>query len=255
MALPDHPMFKQPEDPSIRAWRYLDTAKLVSLLLSNELRLTRLDQLPDKFEGTYTRRAIDAVERDAIADQLAAGATPEESEKLAKSLLRVPGFVRRVMYVSCWHLGDHESEAMWRLYCGTKEGVAIVLPYRQLKESLTYESTFIGRVEYIDYEADSNQSDNLLSLAMHKRREFRYESEARIVHLDPGPISDRPPSTLSAVIPWTPAEHITSLIVSPYAERWYIDMVRDLVSRIAPNLRDKVIASSMGARPTYEDHP
>jgi hypothetical protein len=35
---------------------------------------------------------------------------------------------RQKLFVSCWHLGTHESKAMWRIYCGREDSVAIVLP-------------------------------------------------------------------------------------------------------------------------------
>jgi hypothetical protein len=51
-----HPSFRQPKDPSVLVWRYMDLAKLLSLLSLQKLYLRRLDLLPDKYEGVYPRR-------------------------------------------------------------------------------------------------------------------------------------------------------------------------------------------------------
>ena len=60
--------------------------------------------------------------------------------------------IRQNLFVNCWHLGHHESDAMWRIYCGREDGIAIALPYSQLRDSIKAADTFIGKVEYIPYE-------------------------------------------------------------------------------------------------------
>src|ERR1035441_2743983 len=88
---------------------------------------------------------------------------------------------RRRLFVNCWHLGELESEAMWRIYCGREDGVAVVLPYNRLRDSLTEANTYIGAVNYIRFNVEVINSGDSYSLAMHKRKEFEYEQEARIV--------------------------------------------------------------------------
>ena len=48
----EHPCFPQPEDDSVRIWRYLDLAKFIWLLEKQQLYLSRLDSLNDPFEGS-----------------------------------------------------------------------------------------------------------------------------------------------------------------------------------------------------------
>ena len=89
MALPDHASFKQPADPSVLAWRYMELPQLLSLLMRRALHLTRLDNLEDKFEGSlplHTRREWEAEMRRAL-ESPAAGPLMEEFLRYFSRLL------------------------------------------------------------------------------------------------------------------------------------------------------------------------
>ena len=358
MALQSHKVFLQPSDPSERAWRYMDLAKFVALLLRKELHFTRLDCLEDRFEGTLplqfrqsileqmmrplaveqarpfvakflrfmdllrtrkeasgapTAREQSEGERKVIAvtlavylyvqlagflrtmagvsiDSLAAAEALEKAQSGWHSALSqvaekiddpwiaairdveasqepmsteeleqgIRGFVdymvswlssmRKQLYVSCWHLGEWESEAMWRIYCGRGDGLAIALPYEQLRDSLTYPNTHIGKIEYVAYNLEQFQiTDTFLSVALHKRREFGHEAEVRIVHLDLLSSDETRPEFLD--VPWDVENAIEEVIISPYATPWYADMVKGMVERVAPKLLGKVKISSMAGPP------
>jgi hypothetical protein len=51
--LEQHYVFESPGDPDIPLWRYMDLAKLVSLLDRGALWFARADLLGDRFEGSY----------------------------------------------------------------------------------------------------------------------------------------------------------------------------------------------------------
>jgi len=148
-------------------------------------------------------------------------------------------------------MGNHESEAMWRLYCGTSQGVALVLPYSRLRDSLDDPTTFLGIVSYVDFETEVFSLHNMLNPVMHKRREFKHEDEARVVSWRPPADGDwltveLPPSI---ALPWAPEEHVERIVVSPYADAWYLDTIRELVDRIAPPLGERIEPSPMGGGP------
>jgi hypothetical protein len=156
--------------------------------------------------------------------------------------------IRQQLFVSCWHLGNHESEAMWRIYCGREDGVAIVLPYSRLRDSIAEANTFIGAVSYIPYETVLLKGFGTFSLAMHKRKEFEHENEARIVQqripaATPGQVHT------SIQMNWDPEARIERIVISPYSRHWYRDIVKGLVERIAPGLAVKVVESSMSKPP------
>ena len=56
-------------------------------------------------------------------------------------------------YLSCWHMNEHESVAMWKIYqSGAPQGIAIQSTYRRLSEAITDDSgILIGTVAYADY--------------------------------------------------------------------------------------------------------
>ena len=156
--------------------------------------------------------------------------------------------IRQNLFVNCWHLGHHESEAMWRIYCGREDGIAIVLPYSRLRDSIKATDTFIGKVEYIPYETGMLKRLGQFSPGMHKRQEFEHENEARIVQrrvIDSG--SEL--SVLSVQIAWDPEAYIERIVISPYSRPWYADVVQGIVDKVAPLLSGKLQTSAMRAPP------
>jgi hypothetical protein len=245
-ALPDiskyrelHESFVQPEDGSVKVWRYLDLARFVWGLSANRLPFIRSDLFADRFEGSLTRPT-----------QKIWGDDPVLGSRWSE--LR-PDFKREV-YLSCWPAGNAESEAMWKLYCGAAGGVAMETTYEKLDASLP-DGAFLGAVSYVDYEMDEMATaGNMLSPFMHKRPAFQYEHEVRAV-LWPfnmkGTITepvadlalDRFPSpvALPAVsIPWKAEEVLDAVHISPYAEEWYRDAVAAVVDRFAPALAGRL---------------
>jgi hypothetical protein len=250
-----HESFPQPADQSVLAWRYIDTPKLLALLLRREIYLRRLDLLPDQFEGTHSKptRSI-LLAQLTVPRPTGAGLSQEQAAQIVGQMMDTTQITRRTFFVSCWHLGPFESEAMWRLYCGLREGVALVLPYGRLRESVSDESTntYVGAVTYIDYETKLIPPENIFNLAMHKRAEFSYEREARILRWS-FPIAGgefqaaRMPDSMA--IPWDAEQLLERIVVTPYAEDWYLETLRGLMQHIAPALVDRIVPSIMSKQP------
>lgn len=239
-----HAEFKQPSDPSVLAWRYMDLAKLLSMILKRELYLRRLDLLPDKYEGLYPRGV-----RKALAEHYAKqGFTEAQAIEVANGRVDFAKECRPMMYVNCWHLGDYESEAMWRIYGRDDSGLAIVLPYHDLRTMITTASAWIGEVRYLDYETDLLSPGNALKVALHKRREFSHEKEARIVSLPNLEFSTPADRPTFISLSWQ-VEAVKKIVVSPYASGWYFEMVQDVVERLCPGLGQRVLHSGMAAEP------
>jgi hypothetical protein len=222
----------------------MDLAKFQSLLSKRELYLRRLDLLPNKYEGLYPRRV-----RKALAEYYATqGLTEDQALELASHRVDFAKESRQMMYVNCWHVSNYESEAMWRIYCGGDNGLAVVLPYGDLRTSVSMGTAWIGMVGYLDFELDLLAPGNAFGVALHKRREFIYEQEARILSFGNVAFAkpaDRPTFTS---LPWQ-VEAIKEIVVSPYAAPGYFDMVRDVVERLTPGLGSRVVHSRMAADP------
>ncbi|MEE9130335.1 MAG: DUF2971 domain-containing protein [Phycisphaerales bacterium] len=243
-----HPVFDQPEDTSISVWRYLNTAKLLSLLLTRTLVYCRLDELPDPFEGRFTRRRLAKLAQ--IEEAINA-----QSETPAR---RLPGFdslIRCTAFVNCWCLQNAESHAQWRIYSGTEDGAAIKTSYSKLVDNLSSKD-LLGLIRYIDYENDEITSNNLLALAMHKRNVFEYEREVRIVRwgMATGEEYDSSGHLPQIIdVPVDLEEMLDEIVISPYAPNWYYDVVAQFVKQCG--LRIPVVWSSMRAEPPEDYNP
>jgi hypothetical protein len=157
----EHPCFPQPADASIRVWRYVDLVKLIWLLDNKKLYLSRLDLLNDPHEGSTP--ALLAAMRDQQLRQF--GATD-----LVTQLPQINQRSRKSLFVNCWHSGNSESEAMWRLYCPDNSGVAIQTTYQKLVQSINSNRfLYIGIIKYLDYERKGFPLNNAFYPVTHKR--------------------------------------------------------------------------------------
>lgn len=99
-------------------------ARLVWLLSKKQLWFSRADLLDDKHEAILYGAPLNA----GLTERI----DPARWDEWVAALKRL----QTQLYVSCWHLAEHESLAMWRLYCGSRDGVAIVTSYQALQQSL-----------------------------------------------------------------------------------------------------------------------
>lgn len=107
---------------------------------------------------------------------------------------------RKAMFVNCWHKNTSESEAFWRIYTDPNEPtVAIKTTVRDLVKAFPRDKSylFISDVLYYD-ENDSIPTGNDLYQVIHKRKQFEYEKEVRLIYwsglkyneLAPGSMND-----------------------------------------------------------------
>ena len=91
--------------------------------------------------------------------------------------------------INCWHARAHENVSMWERYC-PRGGVAVRSTVGRLKRALEdfrldprygAEPIRIGRVKYLDYDADDFADGSMLGIFFHKRAAFEDESEVRAI--------------------------------------------------------------------------
>lgn len=239
----EHPCFPQPGNTSVRVWRYLDLAKFIWLLENRKLYFPRLDLLSDPHEGS-TPHLLASLRNQQLREL--------GGEQLATYITNFNRQNCRSLYVNCWHLGNAESEAMWRLYCSNDGGVAIQTTYERLVASVENDPyCYIGSVTYIDYESQGFPLNNFLYPVMHKRISFAHEQEVRLVKgLDQNctPEQGIPPGI---TIDWAPETTVEAIYVNPYASEFYHDVVCSVVRRVAQSLEPHVRWSQMRAAPAY----
>lgn len=239
MPVTEHPAFDPPGDEHV-IWRYMDLAKYVSLLHHRALFFSSADRLGDPFEGSYP--LANAPARDRLYG-------PDENLHLSLERRRL----LRATLVSCWHLGQFESAAMWRLYAfGAIAIRSTVGSFRNaLKE--TPRAIHLGAINYIDYEAATISEENLLRPFLYKRLSFAYEHELRAVALSPqylrraGPVAMWPET--GEYVPAVLHELIEAVHVAPSSANWYVEAVRSVTSRY--DVSAQVIRSKLDEAPFY----
>jgi hypothetical protein len=235
-----HPSFPQPQSNMAKIWRYMDLAKFVSLIQSRSLYLARLDKLADSYEGTITSRTADGINE--FFKQIGSTNTYKTMSKLFQES-------RQTTFVSCWHVNEHESEAMWRLYGLAGGGIAIQTTYSKLVESIEFQhDVYIGLVRYIDYSTDILPDVNGFSPAMHKRASFMHEREVRLVwYWGSIPEHDQAPTHLT--MPWNLEAYVEKIYVDPNAPAYYFEAVQAVLKNMAPDLESRLEWSQMKASP------
>jgi hypothetical protein len=214
----------------------MDFAKFIWLLDSHSLFFTRADKLGDPFEGSWPKMNVLAREPflDGILDE-----HRESIAKMAKTMQQLTKNWPRYTAVNCWHMNEHESAAMWKLYLKSDEGIAVQSTYARLKQSLIdEEAIFLGIVKYIDYETDSIEPDNLLAPFLHKRKSYEHEREVRAFVVK-WPVSDQEKGmdfnkdTINdgLAIKIDIATLVERIYVAPTAPDWFADLVKNAVIR------------------------
>ena len=116
---------------SIKVWRYMSLGRFVWMLKKKALWMCRADQLDDAWEMAYSNEEFKlAVETSGLASK------PYETEVLTRVLHENIRKLRERTFVSCWTASNSESHAMWSVYCGSSEGVAVQTTLQKLKASV-----------------------------------------------------------------------------------------------------------------------
>lgn len=239
MAVEEHPYLNEP-DGAEPLWRYMDLAKFVSLLVTNKLWLSSAEVLAkeDPYEVTISELNVAEFAHEQMAEIV-----PDFPEKVLKLYEQIRPYV----FVNCWHAAKEESVAMWKTYASYDVGIAIVSSANRMRRALrrSNESIFLGRVEYIDYQQDVIDPRNLFGPTLKKRHSFSYEREVRLIHLlgmgQPEGELRAPPAGFG--IRCDLGALIERVEVSPAAEDWFVDNVRDLAKKFG--LRAPVVKSTL----------
>ncbi len=242
-----HPVLQQPDKIDVPVWRYMDFAKYVSLLRSGALHFARLDQMEDSFEGSLTKAEYESIATTACAGEAKGDLPPEWKGRYLDVLLGSARNMRRSCYVSCWHMNEHESEAMWRLYSQSTFAIALKSTYSKLRDTLptlndrgVYLGPFMGKVTYVDHFTQQLPRGNALVPVMNKRPSFAHERECRALIWRPEPdkhlFHPDPESLLSAYPTGIEVKLdldalVEAIVVSPLAPKWFAESVLDVTKR------------------------
>lgn len=248
-------------DGGVPVMRYMSLAQLVSVLVKSSLPLTRVDRFRDKFEGSVPKRQVDdqiPIFSDESAQFFQDEYTPPTETTQPKDMNAEVARWRRALarsaHASCWRWGP-ESEGMWRLYCGEREGVALKTTFSRLEASVAGANLLVGRVQYWNYAAGAGFTDDLDAL-MFKREGFDFEQEVRLLHVDEPHYRKLQQDETSAAdlperiaLPWSVHDAVEKVLVSPYADDMYLAAVEATVSALSPKIELSVARSELWGEP------
>lgn len=135
--------FEPLDNPNTKLWRYMDFTKFISMLEYGGLYFPRADKLGDPFEGSW--RKPFPLSPATIGPLMVGGI--ELPAVLGRDVFRA---FREYVVISCWHMNEYESDAMWSRYGGSNGAVAVQTRYALLRKSLPADFR-LGRVSYVDF--------------------------------------------------------------------------------------------------------
>jgi hypothetical protein len=257
MYTPHPTVFKQPLDEGISVWRYMDLSKFIWMIQRDALFFCRSDSLGDPFEGHYTKVIADQEEEHIKTlqanNQFAAIPAAVHAVEMTREVFRVntlelPKQLKQKYFVSCWHMNEEESPAMWKLYTSQNESICIRSKYKTLANLLPEES-LLGCVEYINYHRDSFDTTEMWSYIIHKRKSFEHEREIRAAIYRGEACPFEAVDGKGLVVPINVAELIEEIFVSPTAQSPLSEVVTGLAEKYG--LSARVLESRVNEEPAW----
>ncbi|MCF8135829.1 MAG: hypothetical protein K9K63_00790 [Desulfotignum sp.] len=233
----------------------MDFTKLASIFEEGGIFFSRSDMLGDTFEGSYSQANADYQIRSEVYEEdcKRLNIPIEKMIEAHRTFRKVRKWQRQWMMISCWHMSEHESAAMWKLYTKSNESVCIQSTYRKFANVLT-DNVYIGQVQYIDYSKEWIGERNLYTPYMHKRKSFEHEREIRAIdnQSPKGPLPmDRgiSPPDFGVWHNINLRELIERIYIAPSSPLWFRDLVKKFTVRYGFDI--DVIKSSLDDEPFY----
>lgn len=226
----------------------MDFAKFASLLHRSAIFFPTAARLGDPFEGSYP---VANVRLRPTWYGVHAESIDAQSRQMKLDLLHS-------VLVSCWHINEVESAAMWSLYAKAGYGVAIRSTYTRLRDAIHMDRPFyIGMVDYLDYETQPMPEGNLFDPFLHKRTSFSHERELRVIterYDPPGTtvswdLADGPPRYTGTYVPVDLGTLIDSVFLAPTSQAWVVEAVGATAERFG--LAADVRTSALDTGPSY----
>lgn len=206
----------------------MDFTKFMWLIDQSALYFPRTDTFLDKWEGAYPKQ--NSITHLGLYKD-------NGQDRIINLRKRSSTFY----FISCWHLSEHESAAMWDLYKKADVGIGIQSTYKRLKDSIRdeflTEPMYFTKVKYIDYENERFEGPlpelGALIPLFHKRKSYEHEKELRIVTSnflsdDPNKYVDSPPGISFPVDLQT---LLQGVYISPNAGRWFKELVESVLRK------------------------
>lgn len=210
------PLFDRTPEADAKLWKYLSFAKFVLLLNCKAVHCTRIDRFEDRIEGRWPLADLDRF-------------------RSSRDSLKGLADARRNAVVTSWVERENESAAMWPVYGGTPESVAIVTTFAELKRAVEEkakqgrnEEWHVGNVRYLDFGADEGVFASEGKPPVHKvftlkHSSYEHEHEVRALGIR---VREHMPED-GAEIPIALERFIKAVVVNPRASAWFADLVAE----------------------------
>lgn len=222
-------------------WRYLDIEKFSMLLKQQALFFCSAKKFEDPFEGEFAwgRVGYDKFIETQKKLCLTHGGGMDLNMFMAFNLKTLKEISENT-YISCWHNSEHESEAMWKLYCkNPAKGVVIKSKKKTLQAHL--ENKGLNRLQLKSVKYIPNfwikqynpESDVFFS----KRPSFEFEKEFRAIFQE---VTFHSSSVNGKLIPVSLIELLDEIRTSPFADQNFKNEVLELSKKYGLDTKVKV---------------
>ena len=219
----------------------MDFTKFMSLIEDESLFFSNLTDHSDKMEGFLTKASVD---RFRTFPEDITGYERYRKKQIRENNLKALKNSREYLYISCWHMSEYESAAMWELYLKDYQGIAIQTTICNFMESLknTKENVYIGKINYLDREKEEFPWNNVFFLALNKGNSYEHEKEIRGVIL--GNVYK---AGISVYVDLS--KLIESIYLAPHTPQWIHELIKKIVRKY--KLEVDVKPSVLGQEPLY----
>lgn len=222
--------------PHTRIWHYMTLAKYLSLLDRRALFFAQPKQFTDKFEGSFQPGSEPILPLNP------------DQEKHFREIFHSPTGPRAQTAISCWHMNEYESAAMWAQYVTSDEGIAIRSTVQRLQHALNFDGlgeVHMGSINYYPYQ-EKDPSNPIISL-FHKRESFAHEHEFRsLVVVD----DIKTANELGGIqIPADLNILIERIYIAPNTRPWFTDLIKSVTAKY--NVVADVIRSDLDKDPIF----
>jgi hypothetical protein len=217
-------------------WRYMPFNRFVEILEEHKIWFSRPFNFDDRWEGLFPPSYVRSTRQYANEHGIPFKEFDQDFRK------RMLGH-RYAHFVNCWHLGEHESDGMWRLYAKEQNAVAIRSTVGNARECFRPHGS--GQVIYYD------PSHDILSRSifgahdiLFKREAFRWEGEYRfwfcddelLGRIENGDSIDETALTRGKLVMLgDTTELIQRVVVAPGSTDEFIEEVRDACAKTRRN--------------------
>jgi len=154
-------------------WKYMDFAKFMSLISKNALCFSRVDEFNDQWEGVPPRlylKFFKGMDKETYKTSMEYFSSVNGKKYAPAALIKDEDDIKKLRkrtFAHCWHEQAVESAAMWKIYGGNTNAIAITSTLAKFKNVLERIKTtdypdskiHINKVVYINHHNEKSYSE------------------------------------------------------------------------------------------------